>query len=159
MIQKIAIIGLGSPLRCDDGIGLILLEKLIAQKNKFDSEIEFIDGGIGGLNLLYIIEDFNCMILLDAVNFNGLPGEYKIFSIDDVECESTLSLSTHESNFANIINLGKTLGKVPEKIFIFGVQPKNTSSKIGISHEINEKIDTLLFNCVIEINKIIADNC
>ncbi len=37
-MKKIGIIGLGNPLRQDDGIGIILFEKLIQEKKQFSKK-------------------------------------------------------------------------------------------------------------------------
>ena len=54
--MKAGIIGVGNPLRRDDGIGIVLLEKLIEKKSDLPEGIEYIDGGTGGMNLLHIFQ-------------------------------------------------------------------------------------------------------
>ena len=50
MRKKIGIIGLGNPLRHDDGIGLLLLQHLQTQKKILPKNIEYIDDGTNGMN-------------------------------------------------------------------------------------------------------------
>ena len=52
-MKKIAVIGIGNPLRSDDGIGIVLIEKLIENKESFSKNVDFLDGGTGGFNLLH----------------------------------------------------------------------------------------------------------
>ena len=49
-MKKIGVIGIGNPLRRDDGIGILLLEKLVERKENMPDDIEYIDGGTGGMN-------------------------------------------------------------------------------------------------------------
>jgi hydrogenase maturation protease len=71
MKKKIGIIGLGNPLRCDDGIGLLLLQHIQKQKKILPKNIEYIDGGISGMNLLHLLAQFDTVLLIDAVDFKG----------------------------------------------------------------------------------------
>jgi len=58
-MKKIGVIGIGNPLRKDDGIGIVLLEKLVEIKDDLPDDIEYIDGGTGGMNLLHLFARFD----------------------------------------------------------------------------------------------------
>jgi hydrogenase maturation protease len=85
MKQKIGIIGLGNPLRRDDGIGLLLLQHLQTQKKNLPKNIEYIDGGTSGMNLLHLLAQFDVVMLIDAVDFKGKPGDARVFSLNDIQ--------------------------------------------------------------------------
>ena len=153
--MKAGIIGLGNPLRRDDGIGIVLLEKLIEKKSDLPEGIEYIDGGTGGMNLLHILALFDVALIIDAVNLNGKPGESKLFKSEDVcSKKSSINISTHESDVLKIINLSKELGEIPDELFIFGVQPKDTSQGDGLSSELQQSVESLTSNLQNEITKI-----
>ena len=157
-MKKIGIIGIGNPLRNDDGIGIILLEKLIQRKKDFSKKIEFIDGGTGGINLLHYLSYFDIVFLLDAVNFNKNPGKINFFKLEDfIGQNQILSLSTHESDFSKIIQLSKNLNELPKNFFIIGIQPKNTAFGNKISDEISKKITFIVDNVFVEIEKKIKE--
>ena len=153
-MKKIGVIGIGNTLRKDDGIGIILIEKLVEQKDKPSKQIEFIDGGTGGMNLLHLLVRFDSVILVDAVNFGGKPGETRMFTLGEIKSKKIpVKMSTHESDFLKIIELSKQLKECPEKIFIFGIQPKDTSHGRNISIELEKKLQTILDKLEIEIKK------
>ena len=157
-MTKIGIIGIGNPLRNDDGVGIILLEKLSQRKKDFSKKIEFIDGGTGGMNLLHYLSYFDVVFLLDAVNFNKNPGDIDFFKLDDIINENqNLSLSTHESDFSKIIQLSKKLNELPKNFFIVGIQPKDTSFGDKISEEITKKINSIIDYIFVEIEKRIIE--
>ena len=83
MNQK-AIIGIGNPLRCDDGIGIFLIEKLRENKECVPSDIDIIDGATAGMNLLHILSRYKKIIIVDAVDFKGRSGECRFFNSDEV---------------------------------------------------------------------------
>ena len=158
-MKKIGVIGIGNPLRRDDGIGIVLLEKLIEKKDELPSDIEYIDGGTGGMNLLHLLARFDIAIILDAVNFDGHPGELRLFTSEEVRSKKvSLNISTHESDFLKVIQLSKELEKQPDELFIFGIQPKDTSFGKGLSPELQRNIELLLIRLQTEIKTIFNKN-
>jgi Hydrogenase maturation protease. len=72
-------------------------------------------------------------------------GETRIFPADDVlQDTGEIKFCTHETDLFNVIKISKKLGESPDKIFIFGVQPKDFSPKMKISWEIKQSMDRIL---------------
>jgi len=153
--MRAGVIGIGNPLRRDDGIGIVLLEKLIEKKNDLPSDIEYVDGGTGGMNLLHMLALFDVVLIIDAVNFNGRPGEPKLFRPEDVQSKkASINIPTHETDILKIIHLSKELGEIPDELFIFGIQPKDTSQGDGLSSDLHEAVSSLTLNLQKEIKRI-----
>jgi len=158
-MKKIGIIGLGNPLRSDDGIGILLLNKIIEKKNIFSKNIEYIDGGTGGLNLIHDIAKFDVILFIDAIDFKGKIGETIFLDQEElVSKKIPIRTSTHQNDILKIIQLSKSLNELPEKIFFYGVQIKDTSIGSNLSNEIYEKFNEILSQLVININRISEDN-
>ena len=144
MKKKIGVIGIGNPLRKDDGIGIVLLEQLRKQKKTLPCAIECIDGGTGGMNLLHVLARYDIVLIIDAVDFHGSPGESRLVSLEEIRGEHrTKSLSTHESDFLNVVRLSEELQEQPRNVYIFAVQPKDVSFGTTFSEEIKQAVDTL----------------
>lgn len=155
-MKKIGVIGIGNPLRQDDGIGIVLLEKLVEMKDDLPDDIEYVDGGTGGMNLLHLLARFDIVFLIDAVNFGGPIGESKLFKAEDVYSKKIqIRISTHDTDFLKIIQLSKELGENPDELFVFGVQPKDISHGSNLSPELQQKIDLLLDNLISELKPIL----
>ncbi len=143
-MKKIGIIGLGNPLRQDDGIGVNLIEKLLNKKNCFAENIEFIDGGTDGFSLIHLLAKFDIVILIDAIDFNGKPGDFKFFKIDNnVYSDKNINFTTHELNILNVLKISKKIDENPE-IYIFGIQPNKIGFKNKLTIELENKIDLIL---------------
>jgi len=86
------VIGIGNPLKKDDNIGNLIVDKL--KKITNDDNILFIRAETNPENFISKIKSFdpNIIYFIDAVDFNKEIGEVKVFKIDDVLNES---LSTH----------------------------------------------------------------
>lgn len=156
-MKKIGVIGIGNPLRQDDGVGIVLLEKLIERKDDLPGDIEYVDGGTGGVSLLHILARFDIVIIIDAVSFGGHPGESKLFKPDAVKSQKRfVNISTHESDFLKIIELSKKLKMDPGEIFVFGIQPNDVSYGANLSPELQQKVESLFTSLKEEIKSIIS---
>src|ERR1051325_10660770 len=72
-VGRVVVLGLGNMLMADDGIGLAALARL--QDEWFvPMDVELVDGGTWGMNLLPIIEGASHMLVLDAINQDTVPG-------------------------------------------------------------------------------------
>jgi hydrogenase maturation protease len=155
---SIGIIGVGNPLRKDDGIGLFLLSHIKKESHYFPKTVSFVDGGTGGMNLLHIFSRFELIILLDAVDFKGQPGETRFFSIDDIQSQKQVStVSTHNADLFQIIRLGQELEECSKKIFVFGVQPSDISFGDGLTEPLKSHIDDIKKSMKNHILKLINE--
>ena len=151
-MEKTGIIGIGNLLRKDDGVGIVLLELLVKRKKEFPKNIEFIDGGTGGMNLLHLLAKFDTVLLIDAVDFKGRPGEARVLSLKDIQSQKKpVMMSTHDPDFLNLLRLSQALKELPETLVIFGVQPRDVSHGMGLSKEIETVIDHLFLKLQKEI--------
>ena len=64
-LHRTLVIGLGNPLMGDDGAGVAALERL-RDEWELPPEVELVDGGTWGMNLLPLVESAPRLILVDA---------------------------------------------------------------------------------------------
>lgn len=120
---------IGNPIKSDDNIGNIILEKLDIES------ITKVRGGITPENFIDKLKDCNEIIILDALEFKGEVGEVRFFELNDIKSDL---ISTH-----NIpINLFQKF--LPNsKIKIIGIKPKNIDFGTELSKELQEKIEDI----------------
>jgi hydrogenase maturation protease len=156
MVKSIGVIGIGNPLRRDDGIGIVLLDQLRDCREDFLSDVSLVDGGIGGMNILHLIDDFDIVIFIDAIDFHAPVGEICFFSFDDVkESRKKQNIGTHVQDVLEVLYVAQKLGSLPEKIFIFGVQPSDLSYGVGVSSLIEKKLQFLTDSLKKNIKEIV----
>jgi hydrogenase maturation protease len=142
-MKKIGVIGLGNPLRRDDGIGILLLERVRTQK-KYEKKIECIDGGTGGMAVLHVLARFDTVLIIDAVDFHGRHGEVRLFSFEDIQTLNTTGrLSTHDVDFLQVLRLSQDLHELPSNLMIFGIQPHDVSPGSGLSNVLQSALDDI----------------
>ena len=67
--NKILVMGIGNILLTDDGFGVHIAKELLKlqEKNEFRNDIDIIDGGAAGIDILYYIEDQDIVIFIDTI--------------------------------------------------------------------------------------------
>ena len=138
--KETLILGVGNPLRRDDGIGPKIISLLSEDETFTDlsSGYELADGGTDGLGLIEYFRTYKKVILIDAVEMGMKPGSVKIFTPPEASIQiDTDSLSTHGFGIPELIKLSIELGILPE-LTIVGIQPYNT----GYGEELSEMVKT-----------------
>ena len=118
--KDIGILALGNLLRRDEGIGVHILRAL---REHVPENIEMVDGGTGGLELLSFLESKKRLIILDAVNADVKPGEVIEWRTEEVPIYTTGKLSLHQMSFAEVLYWAHLTGGLPEEIVVIGIQP------------------------------------
>jgi len=108
------------------------------------------------MKLLHLLAEFDAVLLIDAVDFKGKPSDARVFSLKDIQSQKKpMILSTHDSDFLNIIRLSQELKELPETLVIFGVQPQDVSHGVGLSKEMEMILGDLYLKVQKEIQNLI----
>lgn len=148
------IFGLGNTLNRDEGLGVHAVKALeerfkqqwISKENKeaYISEIEFLDGGVLGLNLLPWVEEASHLLILDAINANTIPGTLIEIKRDDLLLYQGIKLSDHQITFQEVLGLAKVRNFLPEHLHLIGAQPVDISIGVDMSPEIVSVLPKIL---------------
>jgi len=152
---KAAVLGIGNPLMCDDGAGIEVLDAL--RKMTLPAGVEILDCGTGGMVLLHELADYRAVVVVDAVDFGGTPGEVKSFSPDDaVSIKELKRLSLHEGDAFETIVLARRMGQCPEKIVICAIQPKRIEPRHGMTREVRSSLPELASHVRMALERLLA---
>ncbi len=139
------VMGLGNTLNKDEGLGvhaLALLEKRLAGRA---SQIEFLDGGALGLNLLPWVEEATHLLVLDSmVSRFSLPGSVLELDRDEIPLYRNVKMSDHQITFQEVLGLAKFRDLFPPHLHLVGAQPVDMSIGYGISPEIEKVMPEIL---------------
>lgn len=140
----ILIAGVGNKLRRDDGIGLVIME-LLEQQQKFSNEnVTLLNAGTDGFMLLDAMEQYEKIIIIDAVDMQQQSGTLKTFTPKQVKILIKQdALSTHGFGLAEIIRLSEKLD-LKTQIEIIGVQPQDTSFGEELTVPVRKAIPEIL---------------
>ena len=129
--MKKAIISIGNPLKSDDNIANLVLDKIKFNGMKIKAEIS-------PENFIRPVVDSRpgLLVFIDAVDWGARPGMVKLFAVEDTR---TLAPSTHNMP----LDLLKKL--FPEtKILVIGIQPKDLGPGTGLSPELKRQFGRIV---------------
>lgn len=119
--DTILVVGLGSPIMCDDAVGLVIAEH-IEEMNMPDVETR--QEAIGGLEILSVIEGYRYVVIADCIQTGSVePGTVMIFNLEDFD-STIVPTSAHDFNLATAISIGKSVNPtaMPEDVKYVAVE-------------------------------------
>ncbi len=143
MPEGTAVIGLGSPLMGDDGLGLCALDAL-RDGPAFDPPPLFVDGGTWGMNLLPVIESAERLLFVDAIRAGGRPGELVVIEREALPRGLGLKLSPHQIDLQEVLALAELRGRLPRDAVAIGLEPERVELGCGLSATLAEGLDALV---------------
>lgn len=122
---RILVLGIGNILWADEGFGVRTVERL-AEEWSFPPNVTLMDGGTQGLYLLPYLEEADVLIVVDAIDYGLAPGSRREIRDDDVPAFlGAKKMSLHQTGFQEVLASAMLLGRCPERLVLFGVQPEN----------------------------------
>ena len=154
-MKKTLILGVGNYILSDDGLSVHVLERLQAN-NLIPDNIQMVDGGTCGLDLLQYLEGVSNLIIIDAVKTrDGIPGSIIRLDGDQVPAYLSLKISPHDIGLPDLLATAKLRDLYPEKIVVFGIQPASLDLGVELSPEVASKVDALIELIQKEVNETI----
>lgn len=141
MSKKIAVIGLGSSLRRDDGIGIIILGSLLNYYPR--PGIDYLDFGIASFDLIHRLQEYETVLLIDGIDAKLPPGELKMFGLEQASfTNKDKALSSHELNLKDIFSLTCDL-EIKTAIYVAGIQVADVGFGESLSAPLQERLGEL----------------
>jgi hydrogenase maturation protease len=154
-LNKTLILGVGNYILSDDGLSIHVLGRLQAD-NLIPDEIQMIDGGTCGLDLLQYLEGVSNLIIIDAIKTrDGIPGSIVRLDGNQVPAYLSLKISPHDIGLPDLLATAKLRDLYPEKIVVFGIQPASLELGVELSPEVASKVDELIELIQKEVNESI----
>ncbi|MBC7364007.1 MAG: HyaD/HybD family hydrogenase maturation endopeptidase [Candidatus Aminicenantes bacterium] len=144
MAKKIIVLGLGNILNLDEGAGVYALkelEKILPEKIK--AEVELVDGGVLGMDLLPYVERASHLLVLDAVDIGAQPGEVREYTKDEIELFYHGRISWHQLGFQEVLTVAKVRGNFPSQLHLIGVQPADIRTGVGLSRRMKPAVQEM----------------
>lgn len=128
---RTVVLGVGNDLCGDDGFGVAVARAL--GEGPPAAGVEVVDGGVGGLDLLFAMEGAAHVIIADAVDMGLEVGALRVFRLDEAHPVPTGAVaSLHQVGLAEVLKLGAAVGIAPD-VRVVGVQPLSVRPGCGLS--------------------------
>ena len=153
---RILVLGLGNILLKDEGVGVHVVERL--QTLDLPGNVEVIDGGTAGLNVLSLAADVDRLVIIDALRAGREPGTICKLRFKGKEAnelarvfgpDSRAKISLHQLGLIDALAATEKLGCMPGEIVIIGVEPKEINYGLELTEQVKLKVLEIV-NTVLE---------
>ena len=141
--KRTIVLGLGNTLNKDEGLGVHALKALEAEIGPVEG-LEFVDGGVLGLNLLPWVEESSHLLILDAINARKEPGTVIEMTRDEIPMYTGIKMSDHQITFQEVLGLARFRDKLPPNLHLIGAQPLDLSIGVDLSPEISAVVPEII---------------
>jgi len=136
------IVGVGNTFRRDDAAGLAAATRLRG----------LLPGAIRVLaqegDLASLLDDWrgaDAVIVVDATSSGSEPGTIRRYDARERPLPSVFSRSsTHSLGIAEAMELARALGRLPERIVVFGIEGRDFSTGEGLSSDVDAAVDEVV---------------
>lgn len=148
--MRIKVIAVGNTLMEDDGIAIVVLEKL---KEKFiERNIEVIIGETDFQYCISSIQDGDFIFFIDAVYYGKKPGEITVIPLEKYQYKKKY----YTQHSYSVVDLIKLYFK-DVKGYIIGIEIGEISFSYGLSSTLENNIDIISENVLKEIDSRIKE--
>jgi hydrogenase maturation protease len=140
---KTLVLGVGNTLMSDEGVGVHVVERLAAGY-EIPKEVQLLDGGTLGMDLLYYLEGIENLLLVDAVETHKEPGTIIRLEDDEVPSFLALKISPHQLGVPDMLAAARFKDLYPKRLVLWGIQPELLEIGLELSPLIESKMDTLV---------------
>jgi hydrogenase maturation protease len=121
--NRILVLGIGNILWADEGFGVRVVEEF-HRRYAVPDNVTILDGGTQGLYLVNYLEDADCLIVFDAVDYGLAPGQLKVVRDTEVpKFTGAKKMSLHQTGFQEVLSAADLLGRCPQHLALIGCQP------------------------------------
>ena len=151
--MSILVLGLGNILLSDEGVGVRIVEALDASHN-LPREVDVLDGGTSGMDLLDMVAERDCVIVADAVHASGPPGRVIRLEGEEIKMLFETRFSPHQLGLSDLLAALRLLDKAPRRVIVIGVVPQELSLGMDLSPAVADGRDTAVTMILDELNRL-----
>jgi hydrogenase maturation protease len=146
--MKITLLGLGSTLMRDDGVGVHAV-KALQDRFNVPPELDIVDGGTAGLDLLPFIEGRDRVLFVDAVDFGQEPGFIGELVNDDIPAFfGKDKASLHHLGLPDVLAMARLLNTLPAEISLIGIQPRSIELGLDLTEVMQGNLELLITHII-----------
>jgi hydrogenase maturation protease len=119
------VVGVGNLLRCDDGVGIHVVNRL----NEVASYIDTLDVALGSIEILEAMKGRDRVFIVDAIQASGEPGTIYRVNLSRGE-EPPRITHSHGVDLLTTLKLGDSLfpGQMPREIVLLAVEAEDVTT-------------------------------
>jgi hydrogenase maturation protease len=146
------ILGIGNVLLTDEGVGVRALNEL-QRRFTFSEDVELLDGGTSGIELLRHIQDHDSLIIIDCMTYDQPPGTIYRVENEDVPSVFRTRISPHQLGLSDLLAAAMLTDRTPKNLVLFGVEPESVDIGLELTETVEKSLAKLIKAVVEEVSK------
>ena len=139
---RIIVLGIGNPLRRDDGAGIRAIQEL--WKKECAPDVQYLDGGTSP-DLPSLIEPgVEKLVIVDALQGGKEPGYIYRLELDASHMPDQAPESLHGLGLLDGLKMLNMLGRQPRHVILIGIEPSDTSHGLQLSQQLESRLPALV---------------
>jgi hydrogenase maturation protease len=151
--MNVLVLGIGNVLMTDDSVGIRVINEL-ERRFRFPENVELLDGGTSGIELLSYIVNRDYLIIVDAIKSDLPPGTVVKVEGEDVPAKFMTRISPHQLGLSDLLAAATLTGELPKQMVLFGIEPKLVALGLEMTDEVKGSFEKLLGVVVDELKRI-----
>ncbi|MDR2187290.1 MAG: HyaD/HybD family hydrogenase maturation endopeptidase [Azonexus sp.] len=141
MTQNV-VLGIGNILLSDEGVGVRVVEALAG--DDWPEDVQLIDGGTCGMELLEQLEDLDLLVVVDCVRGGRPPGTPVVLRDEAVPVFFRTKLSPHQVSLSDVLATLELTGRAPRQTVIIGIEPESLALGMELTPTVAARLPELL---------------
>jgi hydrogenase maturation protease len=139
----ILVLGIGNVLLTDEGIGVRALKEL-ERRYTYPTNVELLDGGTAGIELLRHIRNRDYLIIIDAMKCGQEPGTVFRVEGDEVPAAFRTRISPHQLGLSDLLAAAMLTDELPASLVLYGVEPESIDIGLDLTETVEANVDKLV---------------
>jgi len=145
--MRVLVAGVGNELRGDDGFGIAALRGL-ERDESHGADVRYFESGIAGIALVQqLLDGFDALIILDALDRGAAPGTVFILESDTAALAASEGprepIDLHQADPEGVLQLAAALQVLPPRVWIVGCQAADCDELgAGLSEFVRRAVPT-----------------
>ena len=151
--MDILVLGIGNVLLTDEGIGVRALKEL-ERKFTFPVNVELLDGGTAGIELLRHIRNRDYLIIIDAMKCDQEPGTVVRIEGADVPAAFRTRISPHQLGLSDLLAAAMLTDELPKNLVLYGVEPESIDIGLDLTDTVEASVEKLIVAVADELRSL-----
>jgi hydrogenase maturation protease len=147
---RTVILGIGNIILSDEGVGVRAAEALEAAY-EVPPDVEVIDGGTAGMELLGPLTGVDLLVVLDAIKAGREPGALVTLVGSEVPVFFRSKLSPHQISICDVLAGLEFSGEAPKDLVLIGCEPESLELGLELTPAIAAQVPEMVRLAVQEL--------
>lgn len=138
------VLGIGNVFLSDEAVGVRVIQAL-EQRYHLPENLDIIDGGTCGFELMPEMADREHIIVVDAVLAQDkAPGSILILKDEEVPVVFTRKISPHQLGLSDVLSALTMTDEFPKRITLIGIVPEAMDFKMELTPTVQKSMEQAL---------------